>query len=304
MYYIVFGLLYLLSLLPYWVLYGIADLLAFLLFAVFRYRRRIVYENIRNSFPEMNEKKVNKLCHSFYRNFTANWFETIKLISISPTRLLKRASGNFEVFQEPFEQGRKTCLVQGHIFNWELLAQALSMKLPNPLIIVYMPLANKNMERFFRRLRSRFGGHLIAATRFNKEIISWRKKQYTIGLLADQSPGNPIDAHWLQFLSRPTAFVTGPERNTVAFDQLPFFVNISRPRRGHYHFQFEPLFPDGNVPREKGAVTRAFAEKLELNVRQYPELYLWSHRRWKHPWRSAYEGLWVDKLHEIPSAKK
>jgi KDO2-lipid IV(A) lauroyltransferase len=304
MYYIVFGLLYLLSLLPYWVLYGIADLLAYLLFAVFRYRRRIVYENIRNSFPEMNEKQVNKLCHAFYRNFTANWFETIKLISISPERLMQRVSGNFEIFQHPFEQGRKICLVQGHIFNWEMLGLAFSLKSPSPSIFVYMPLSNKNMDRLFQRLRSRFSAHLIAATSFNKEIISWRRKQYAIGLLADQSPGNPTDAHWLQFLNQPTAFVTGPERNTIVFGQVPFFVNISRSRKGRYHFQFEPLFPDGNVPREKGAVTRAFAEKLELNVRQHPELYLWSHRRWKHQWSPAYEGLWVDKLHELPVEKK
>lgn len=301
MYYIVFGLLYLLSLLPYWLLYGIADLLAFLLFAVFRYRRQIVYHNLRNSFPEKNEQEIIKLCHAFYRNFTANWFETIKLISLSPSQLKRRVTGNFEIFQPLFEQGRKACLVQGHIFNWEVLGLAYSLYTPYPSIFVYMPLSNGNMDRFFQKLRSRFGAHLIPATRFNKEIISWRKKQYALGLLADQSPANPAEAHWLQFLNQPTAFVTGPERNTLAFDQVPFFVNITRRKRGHYHFQFEPLFPDNKLPKEKGAVTRAFVAKLEENIRLQPELYMWSHRRWKHGWQPTYAGQWIDRIHPAPA---
>lgn len=304
MYYIVFGFLYLLSLLPFWILNGIADLLAFLLFAVFRYRRNIVFENIRNSFPGMKEREINKLCHAFYRNFTANWFETIKLISISPERLKKRVSGNFEVIDEQLAQGRKVCMVQGHIFNWEILGLSYSLQSSFPALFVYLPLSNKNMDLFFHRLRSRFGAHLIPATRFNREIISWRKKTYAIGLLADQSPGNPSDAHWLHFLNQRTAFVTGPERNTIAFDQVPFFVNMSRTKRGHYHFQFEPLFPGGEVPRNAGAVTNAFVARLERNVLQHPELYLWSHRRWKHQWNPAYEGNWVDQLHATPEGKK
>jgi KDO2-lipid IV(A) lauroyltransferase len=300
MYYLLFAFFYLVSLLPFRVLYAISDVMAYVLYGVVRYRRQVVMENIRGSFPELPEAEVQRIGRRFYRNFTDNWFETIKLITLPASEIRRRASGNFELLGQLYAQDRPVCGISGHLFNWEIMSLAFCLKQPFEMITVYMPVSNAAMDRMFRYIRGRFGATLMAATTLHREIIPWRRKKYLIGLVSDQSPGDPANAYWLQFMNRPTAFVTGPERNTQVFGQVPFFVTVSRPKRGYYHFQLELLTDDAALMREKGAITRLAAAKTEANIRNAPDLYLWSHRRWKHTWQAAYAPLWIDRHYPVP----
>jgi KDO2-lipid IV(A) lauroyltransferase len=150
-----------------------------------------------------------------------------------------------------------------------------------------MPLANKHFERLFYKLRSRAGVVLIPATDMRNSFAPHRNTQYVMGLAADQSPGHPGNAWWINFFGRPTAFVKGPAKAAIANNCVVLFAYIHKPRRGYYHAVLST--PDLDISSiSEQELTRRFVRYLEDVIRQYPEMWLWSHRRWKLQWDPSY----------------
>lgn len=294
MYYLVFGFLYLISLLPFFILYGIADVLFVLMYTIAGYRRKVIMENLRASFPHKSEKELRRIARKFYRNFIDNWIETIKLLSISKKALNKRISGDLSVFHELYASGKSVQANLGHFFNWEIMTLYTGINQPYTFLTVYLPQSSKVADRLLMYIRGRWGNPLLPATQMAKAIIPWRKKQYLLALGADQSPPNGEDAWWLYYMHRPAAFVKGPEK-FARIQQVPVvMLTTTRPKRGHYRFDYFLLAEDpARLP--EGELMRRYAEHLEKNIELQPDLYLWSHRRWKHSWNPAYSAQWVDK---------
>jgi len=294
MYYLVYGLLYLLSLLPLWLLYGLSDCIAFLMYAVIRYRRGVVLSNLAIAFPEWSDAQRLRTAKRFYRNFTDNFIETIKLLSAGPRFLEKHlVLDNPELLDQYHAQGRKLQMHLGHCFNWEIANMAMPPRTNYSFLVAYMPVENKIFERLFKHLRSRTGSVLLPATRMNKAIISHRHEQYMLVLVADQSPSGTENAYWLNFFDRPTAFIRGPERGARIADIPAVFVRIYKPRRGYYRAEFITI---ADHPRElpEGELTRRFARLLEDAIRKQPDCWLWSHKRFKFTWTASPSSLWVD----------
>jgi KDO2-lipid IV(A) lauroyltransferase len=293
MYYVLFGLLYLVSLLPLRLLYLFSDGLAFLLYRVIRYRRDIVAANLLRAFPEMPESQRIRIAKKFYRNFTDSFIETIKILSVSHSFIKKHfVLDNVEVLQKYFEEGRKCQLVLGHTFNWEIANVGMPLLNPYPFIVAYMPVTNKIFDRLFLYLRSRTGSILLPATNLSRAMLPYRNTLYALTLVADQSPGGGDNAYWLNFFDSPTPFVRGPERGARAGDIPTVFTRFYKPSRGYYHVNFQSL---GDHPKDlaEGALTREYCRRLEQAIRQDPDLWLWSHRRWKIPWKDSYAALWI-----------
>ena len=293
MYYIVFGFLYLISLLPFWVLYVLSDFFYFILYRVLGYRKDVVMQNLSYALPEKTEAERKKIAAKFYRNFTDNWIETIKLISISPKGLNKRVTGNFNVFHQLHATGRSVQVNLGHFFNWEILTLHAGINQPYTFLTVYLPQNSATMDRLIKYIRSRWGNPQIASTNIAREIIPWRKRQYLIALGGDQS--NPLldNLYWLNFLNRPAGFMKGPEKFARGQNIPVVMMTTTKPKRGYYHFDYF-LLADDPKSLPDGELIRQYVRHLEANIRLQPEIYLWSHRRWKHPWGSEFEKLWVD----------
>lgn len=294
MYYVVYGLLYLLSLLPLWLLYGLSDGIAFLLYAVIRYRRGVVLSNLAIAFPDKTEAGRLRIARLFYRNFTDNFIETIKLLSAGERFLQKRFTlDNPELLEDYYNQGRKLQLHLGHCFNWEFANSAMPPHTRYAFLVAYMPVENKIFERLFRHLRGRTGSILLPATRMNKAIIPYRHHQYALVLVADQAPSGVEKAYWANFFDRPTAFIRGPERGARIADIPVVFVRFYKPRRGHYRAE---LITIAQHPRElpEGELTRRFARLLEDAIRRQPDDWLWTHKRWKHAWKGDPGAFWID----------
>ena len=295
MYYIVFGLLYAVSLLPMRVLYLFSSFAAFVLRRVFNYRKDVILSNLEHALPEKTLEERKKIAAKFYRNFTDNWIETIKLISISQKSMNKKISGNYEVFNELFKTGKAVQLNLGHFFNWEIMTLHCGISQPYPFLTVYLPQTNKVSDRLLKYIRARWGNPLISSYEMAREIIPWRKKQYVLALGADQSPAISENAYWLYFMNRPTGFAKGPEKFARGQNIPVVMMTTTRPKRGHYHFDYfllcdEPkLLPDGELMRR-------YVNHVEENIRRQPDLYLWSHKRWKRKWEQAFEKLWVDTM--------
>jgi KDO2-lipid IV(A) lauroyltransferase len=293
MYYIVFGILYLLSLLPFFILYRISDLIFIFLYYITGYRKDVVMSNLQSVFPEKTKAEIKTIARRFYRNFTDNWIETIKLLSISRDALNKRISSNVDVFHHLHKEGKSVQLNLGHFFNWEYMTLYTGIHQPYTFLTVYLPQASKVTNRLFIQLRSRWGNPQLPATDMTRAIIPWRKKQYLLALGADQSPPHGENAYWLYFLNRPTAFLKGPEKFARIQNIPVVMMTTTRPKRGYYHFEYF-LLADNPKNLQEGELMRRYAKHLEENIRLQPDLYLWSHRRWKRQWKPEYIDLWVD----------
>jgi Kdo2-lipid IVA lauroyltransferase/acyltransferase len=287
MYYVIYGLFYGLSLLPYWFIYGFADILFLLVYYVIRYRRNVVMENLRHAFPEKTEAQLRSIARRFYRNFIDNFLEAVKLLSISRRQLDKRFYCDYSLLDRLYAEGKSCQLHLGHVFNWEYANADSSASVPFKFLVVYMPVQSKPVDRLFRKLRERFGTILLAATEMRKAMIPYRREQYVLVLVADQNPGSPQNSYWCNFMGRPAPFVKGPEKGARFNNNPAVFVSISKIKRGYYKAD---LVMGAEEPRElpEGELTRRFVRFLENEIRRQPEIWLWSHRRWKFDYKPEY----------------
>jgi KDO2-lipid IV(A) lauroyltransferase len=259
-------------------------------------------QNLQNSFPEKNQAELKIIARSFYKNFVDNWIETIKLLSISKKTLNKRITANVDVFHQLHTEGKSVQLNLGHFFNWEIMTLYTGINQPFTFLTVYLPQADKITNRLFMKLRSRWGNPQLSSTDMARAIIPWRKKQYLLALGADQNPPVPTNAYWLNFLNKPTAFLKGPEKFARIQNIPVVMMTTTKLKRGHYHFEFF-LITDDPRTLPDGELIRRYVKHLEKNIRLQPEIYLWSHRRWKHSWKTEYEKFWMDEMPPLQYAR-
>jgi Kdo2-lipid IVA lauroyltransferase/acyltransferase len=295
MYYLIYGFLYLLSLLPMWILYGISDLLYALIFYVFGYRKTVVLQNLAIAFPDKSQQERVLIAKKFYRNFIDTFIETIKLFSASEEFMRKRFAVNLDIFDQLHRSGKKVQVHLGHNFNWELASLAVCSVSPFVFLAVYMPIENKAIDRVFKKLRGRTGAIFIPATNMRNSLFPYRHEQYLLALVADQVPGNMSKAYWLNFFGRPTPFVQGPERGAMAGNIPVVFASISKVKRGFYSCSFL-LATENPANMEQGQLTRMYRDYLEEVICKSPEMWLWSHRRWKREWKPEYASKWIDNV--------
>lgn len=294
MYYLVFALLYLVSLLPFRVLYMLSDFACFVLYRIIGYRREVVYDNLVHAFPEKSREEITRISQKFYHAFCDNWIETIKLMSITKKTLQKRCSGDTQLYKDLYATGKAMQGNFGHFFNWEMQNHYTGISQPYTLLGVYFPQKSQVMDRLMKYIRARWNNVLIPMPEMARQIIPWRKKQYMLALIGDQSPVMPASSYWLYFMNRATCFVKGPEKFARGQNIPITFTITTRPKRGYYHFE-TILLTDNPASLPEGEVMRRYVRALEHNIRLQPELYLWSHKRWKHQWKEEYRNLWIDE---------
>lgn len=287
MYYVVYGLLWLLSLLPLRALYILSDGIYGLVFYIVKYRKDVVMKNLAIAFPEKTGKERKQIAKKFYHNLIDMFIETIKLLSISDKKLEKRFTANWELINAIHSTGKSVQIHVGHNFNWEWGNLVMTKKTIYKLLAVYMPLTSKIMERLFYKIRTRNGAIFLRATHMKEDFIPYRNTQYLLGLVADQNPGHPANGWWFNFFNRPTPFLKGPARAAFLNDTAVVFAFIHKPRRGYYEAIFSPAVElTGSLTELE--LTRKFVIYLEEVIKTYPDMWLWTHRRWKHEWKPEY----------------
>jgi Kdo2-lipid IVA lauroyltransferase/acyltransferase len=292
MYYLLSGFLYLLSLLPLRVLYVMSDGIYGLVFYIIGYRKKVVLANLRLAFPEKTEAERVRIAKDFYHNLIDTFIEMIKIMSVSQEWLMKRFTANWEVIEQLYDSGKSCQLQVGHTFNWEWGHLVLTRHTRYPFLGVYMPIGNKAIDKLFYKIRDKFDTVLIPATKMREAFLPWRNKQYLLGLAADQNPGHPMNAYWVEFFGRLTPFVRGPEKGAREWDVPVIFGKIVKPKRGYYYMHLE-LAETNPTALKEGELTRRFAKHVEASIRADPDMWLWSHRRWKWEWKEEYEALRV-----------
>lgn len=301
-YFLLCAILYPLSVIPLRLLYIISDIIGWLAHDVVRYRRKVIYTNLRNSFPDKSEKELHRIGSRFYRWLGDYGMETVKLLTASDKWMSHHLTVvNPEVVNDATARNRNVILFLGHYCNWEWVSSLPLVFDDNAVCAqVYHPLHNKGMDRIFFRLRTRFHAHNIPMKDIMRFLIEHKRKGVptVTGFIADQRPG--METHlFLDFLNQDTAVFTGPERIAGFLDAEVFYCHLSRPVRGRYELRFIPV-TDKPKTLPMFQLTRDCFADLQANILEAPQYYLWSHKRWKRTRRQFYE-YWGDRADEMLS---
>ncbi len=282
-YYLCLPFLYLVSLLPFPLLYLLSDMLFVLLFYVLRYRRKIVSSNLKRSFPSFSEKERQAIERRFYRYFCDLLLETFKTLTFSPAQASARCrfdAHTVQLFDRLDQEKRSFIIVMGHFGNWEWAGSAFSLRFPQPLYVIYHPLSNPYFDRLIYRMRTRFGTRLYAMKDTFREMVKNRREVNATAFIADQTP-SPERAWWTTFLHQDTPIFMGTEKIAQKLNLPVVYVSVNRKKRGYYEISTEMLTEHPETTQE-GEITELHTRKLEKDILHQPEIWLWSHRRWKH----------------------
>jgi len=252
---------------------------------VIGYRKKVVMQNLKNSFPEKNEEEIKKITKQFYKHFCDVIFETLKLYTISKENLRKRCTFSDEAIKTLdsfFEKKQSIVGVMGHMGNWEWGAILHQTYFTQLITGVYHPLSNKSFDAFMLKLRGRFGGNIVSMNSLYKELITLRQKNIstTVGLIADQT-APPESAYWTTFLNQDTPVFLGAEKLAKKFNWPVIYFSVKKIKRGYYQLSTEIITTDPKNLAD-GEITELHTKALEKNIMQQPFAWLWSHRRWKH----------------------
>lgn len=282
LYYLLLPFIFLISLCPFWLLYRISDVVYFLLYYVVGYRKKVVNENLTNSFPDKSAKEIIQLQKEFYRYLCDLMFETLKTITWDEKTVRKRVKMHgVELMDELYEQKKNVIAVMGHLGNWEWAGPGFSLNYKQQLYVVYQPLSNKYFEKLFAGSRTKFTTEIIPRKDTLRRMIRNKGTINATALIADQAPTPVNTAVWIDFLNQRTAVFNGPEKIAKMLDCAVVYMDIKRVKRGYYEVVPTLLF---DQPKETDdlEITMAFNRILEQGIISRPETWLWSHRRWKH----------------------
>lgn len=284
LYYIGYALWYSLSLLPLRVLYVLSDLLYVLVSRIVRYRHRVIWNNLKVSFPEKTDQEIRRIEHDFYHYFCDYLVETIKMMTISERQLRQRMTfTGMEELNRVLDSGQSCAVYLGHVGNWEWIT-SLPFWVSSDVQCaqIYHPLENAASDKLFLKVRERLGARCIAMNDTLREVVRYRREGRTIcvGYISDQKPHWVNIHHWVDFLNHDTPVLTGTERIARSTGHAVFYADVTRKRRGYYNCDMQLITTDPKSTNEWELTDRYFSA-LEQTIRRNPAIWLWSHDRWK-----------------------
>ena len=273
-----FAPLYLFSLLPFWILFVISRFAYFFLFIIFGYRKKVVYQNLRNSFPNKSGEEIHSDAKSFYKHFCEVFLESVKLLTIPGKQIKKRyAFRNIELLDKFYDNQKSIILYAAHLGNWEWMT-SLQLQTQYQMYSFYQKQSNRYFNEFMIHVRERFGNLCIESQSGFKVLLqNTKQKNLTITyVIGDQSPMSKSSMHWTDFLNQDTAFLVGADRMAKKCNQQLIYPHVTQKKTGYYEIEFKVIDMDSKIePIE------IYANLLQKNIEDHPELWLWSHRRWK-----------------------
>ncbi len=247
------------------------------------YRKKVVRQNLKNSFPEKTPEELKILERKFYRYLCDLFLETFKTLTISRKQANKRLRFSDEtiaLFKKLNDEKKSCILVMGHFGNWEWAGNTFALVCEQQLYVIYHPLSNKYFNKLIYNMRTRFGTKLYAMKDTIREMIRNRNEINATAFIADQTPP-PAMAYWTTFMNQETPVFWGTEKIASKLNFPIVYVTVNREKRGHYIVSTELLVNEPKQTKE-GEISELHTRKLERDIIKQPEIWLWSHRRWKH----------------------
>lgn len=283
-FYIFYGLNWIITLLPLRILYIFSDLLYIFLYYFPSYRRKVVSENLRNSFPEKPDEELISIEKKFYRHFADLVIETLKLTHFSNKNLKKHNNViNPELIDKLCDSGKDIVVVHSHYNNWEWVAACMPLYVKYKNIYVYKPIQNQLFNKFINSLRTKNNAEMVPMKHIFRRMIENRSNQIRAcyGFVADQTPARTEIRYYTRFLNQETPVFLGVEKIASKYDMAVVFLKAHKIKRGFYDLSFDLLF-ENTTGLAEHLITDAHVKKLEDLINERPEYWIWTHRRWKY----------------------
>lgn len=280
-YLLYYGIIIPLSKLPFGILYGISDVLYFILFKVTGYRKKVVITNLKNSFPDKSDIEINQIASDFYRHLSDVIVESLKSFSISNEEISKRMIlQNPELLNKFYNEGRSLILAGGHYNNWEWIATSLDQQINHQAIAIYKTLNNKFFDEKMRSTRGRFGLRMISTRKVTEVFEEMKNDLIAVVFAIDQSPSPKSKSYRMRFLNQDTAVLFGTEKYAKQYNLPVLFGSIQKVKRGYYTFSFVEVTSEPSITAY-GEITEKITRLLEEQIIREPQYWLWTHKRWK-----------------------
>jgi len=278
----VYPLLWLISILPFPILYLFSNFICFLLYNVIGYRKAIVRANLQNSFPLKSNSERKYIEKAFYKHLADLILETIKGMTISKSSLLQRlALTNPEIFESLYADKRSCIVVMSHCGNWEWVCTVAQLSAPHHAQSVYKTLSNASWDSWFYKIRSRYGTQTFPMEKTLRVMTENANLITATAFIGDQNPANGKNAYWTTFLNQDTCFMMGSEKIARKMDQCVYYLQVRKVKRGFYTAEMILLCEQPKETKE-GEITEMIARATERDIVEDPAYWLWSHRRWKY----------------------
>jgi KDO2-lipid IV(A) lauroyltransferase len=251
------------------------------MYRVFGYRKKVVIQNITNSFPNKSKQEHKQIVSGFYRHFCDLLLEGLKAFTMSEAEVRQRAKPlNLEYIDRFYEKGQNVIIATGHHNNWELLALALNIEIKHQAVVIYRQLKNKFFDEKVKSSRSKFG-LILTSTKIAMRAFQKAEDLSAVTFAFDQSPGKTDGCYWGPFLNQDTPMTFGVEKYAKHLNTPVLFMHINKVKRGYYTYEFSDAIED---PRNTGygEITRKINALLEQDIIAEPQYYLWTHKKWKH----------------------
>jgi KDO2-lipid IV(A) lauroyltransferase len=278
-----YGFTWLIAQIPNRLIFVLSNTTFIAIYHLAGYRRKIVRKNLINSFPNKDIAEIISIEKAYYRHLCDLFFENFYLLHAKKQNALNRCRfNNLEVFHKIYAEGKSAILVSGHYGNWELFG-LIGKHVQHASLGVYKPLSNEHFEVMMNNTRKRFGGIPVPMKDTLRAIVDCNKKgqPFLLGLVGDQTPPAKHIQYWTKFLNQDTPVYLGIEKIAQKFDLPVYFCNMKKIRRGYYEVDFELITDNPRLLKEY-ELTEMHTRRLEKQINEKPEFWLWSHRRWKH----------------------
>lgn len=271
------------ALLPHCIRHYLFGTMCYILLCyVLRYRRKVMMDNLRRSFPDKSEKELRQICRGAYKNLTEQIINMISQSGMSNKTLLHRmrVTNAEQVRQEIGD--RSVIMLTAHYGPWEA-GSTVSLVVPDQTFVaVYHKLTNPVIDELMKRIRSHTNVELVDMKRTMRHFVDNRNiRPMAMGLIADQNPVLRANMHWYKFLHQWTAFFGGGETLALKYHLPVYYFSPKRLSAGHYEGTFTRIY-DGEEEVEPYTITERYVRLLENDINAHPEMWMWSHRRWKH----------------------
>ena len=278
-----YPLIWIISKLSFRALYVVSDLLFYFIYYVLRYRRKTGYNNLKMVFPDKTTKEIKEINKMSVINSTDAFVESFKSLNISEDEMKSRFKfKNIEVINEIKKKNQSMILLCGHFsgFEWMFI---IDRYIKSNFYAIYKRLRNKYFDRLVKKIRSRYNGRLIHTKETRKRIAENSKTDSLniYGFASDQTPRVQKAVYWNYFMNIWVPIHTGAESIAKQHNLALVFMKIKKLKRGYYETTFEKIT---TTPRDfkDYEITDKYMKLVERQINKTPELYLWSHRRWKH----------------------
>ena len=270
--------------LPLGILYLVSDMAYFVIYYLIRYRRCLVRENLRCSFPEKSEKEIRRIEKAFYHNLCDVFIEAFKCLNISNKEMRQRVEVvNYELPEQIASKGRNIFMLLGHCGCWEWF-QEVCVRYGNPKrnCEIYKQISNKYFSSLMHEIRSRWDTEQIEMRQAVRTLLRWNAagEPFLCGFIQDQRPDTKAKDN-LSFLNQTINFVPGAEEIAKKTNAELVYLDVERTGRGHYRLTFREMTVPNDLIQHPYPLTALYFRMLEETIRRQPGIWLWSHNRWR-----------------------